>query len=126
MINEICNILKIYKLTQITTVTDKEIIPLSEEQPLLLHPDNVTLESEPDKSDMGLSYKIEQTIPVSKLPKEKASLFPVPTPAIIEAETTSGNKLIIGTPDFPASVYIAPDIQKDQLSITCSILKTPF
>lgn len=87
MINEICNILKIYKLSQITTVTDKEIIPISGEQPLLLYPDNVTLESEPDKSDMGLSYKIEQTIPVSKLPKEKALLFPVPTPAIIEAET---------------------------------------
>lgn len=124
--NEICNILRIYKLSQLKAVTELEVIPKSGEKPLTVYPDHLDLELSPDQQDGGLLYKIEQTIPVSKLPEDEAVLFPIPTPSIIEGENTTGEKVIIGTPECPASVYIIPHLQKDQLSVTCSMQKSPF
>lgn len=124
--NEICNILRIYKLDQLLAVTDQEVLIKSGEKPLTVYPDNAELEITPDKSDSGFLCKIDKIYPISKLPSHKSMLFPVPVPAIVEGETSTGKKIIIGTPEFPASVYIIPNIQKDQLSITCSMLKSPF
>lgn len=124
--NEICNILRIYKLNQLRSVTDREIISQKGAEPVTVYPDNLELDLSPEKSDGGLLYKIDQTVPISKLPEDKAMLFPVPIPAIIEGETTTGKKIIIGTPEFPASVYIVPNLQKDQLSIVCFMTKSPF
>ena len=108
--NEICNILRIYKLSQLKAVTESEVIPKSGEKPLTVYPDHLDLELSPDQQDGGLLYKIEQTIPVSKLPEDEAVLFPIPTPSIIEGENTTGEKVL----------------QKDQLSVTCSMQKSPF
>lgn len=124
--NEICNILRIYKLDQLRAVTDQEVLVKAGEKPLTVFPDNFELEIKPDKSDSGFLCKIDKIYPISKLPPYKSMLFPVPVPAIMEGETSTGNKIIIGTPEFPASVYIIPDLQKDRLSITCSMLKSPF
>ena len=88
--NEICNILRIYKLSQLKAVTESEVIPKSGEKPLTVYPDHLDLELSPDQQDGGLLYKIEQTIPVSKLPEDEAVLFPIPTPSIIEGENTTG------------------------------------
>ena len=74
--NEICNILRIYKLSQLKAVTESEVIPKSGEKPLTVYPDHLDLELSPDQQDGGLLYKIEQTIPVSKLPEDEAVLFP--------------------------------------------------
>ena len=123
---EICNILRIYKLSQLKAVTESEVIPKSGEKPLTVYPDHLDLELSPDQQDGGLLYKIEQTIPVSKLPEDEAVLFSIPTPSIIEGENTTGKKVIIGTPECPASVYIIPHLQKDQLSVACSMQKSPF
>ena len=76
--NEICNILRIYKLSQLKAVTESEVIPKSGEKPLTVYPDHLDLELSPDQQDGGLLYKIEQTIPVSKLPEDEAVLFPIP------------------------------------------------
>lgn len=124
--NEICNILRIYKLSQLKAMTESEIIPKTGEKPLIVYPDNLEWELSADKQDGGLLYKIEQTIPISKLSESEATLFSIPTSSIVEGENTSGKKIIIGTPGCPASVYVIPNVQRDQLSVTCSMQKSPF
>ena len=127
MNRELCNRLRIYKIEQVLATTGSEVIPESNAQPLTIWPDDMAaLEISPDISDTGLSFKIEQILTISKVSPEKAILFGAPTPSIIEGETTSGEKIVIGSTDFPASVYIIPHLQKDQLSISCTMLRSPF
>ena len=83
--NEICNILRIYKLSQLKAVTESEVIPKSGEKPLTVYPDHLDLELSPDQQDGGLLYKIEQTIPVSTCTRRCISGFTSPIMYIRDA-----------------------------------------
>lgn len=120
---EFCNIIDLYLLGDVQSLNDNIITLKTGRSFSRLHSDEYTIKPGAEKTDAGILYNVEMDITIDKVPASTLSTYRTPRSAIIQLETLPDHaSFYIGSPQWPAIVYITPNLNRDSLRLTW---KTP-
>lgn len=120
---EFCNIIDLYLLADVQSLNDNTIALKPGRSFSRLLTDEYTVKPVPEKTDAGILYNVEMDITIDKVPASTLSTYRIARSAIIRTETLPDHAPFhIGSPQWPAIVYIIPNLNQDSLRVSW---KTP-
>ncbi len=117
MNNEFCNIVKIYLKNEIQGIRDGKIILKPEKTPISANAADFDILPTTSETKAGILSEVSLTLYIGKLSKIDAETLAIRRSVIIEVPTSGGDKVIIGSLDYPARAVIEQHINTDKLII---------